>query len=156
MRRIIHPNRRLLRVALFTLLLAGAVVEGADLRVGSVATLAGTNAEVVVSGTVAGEATFGVTILVEIVPRVGNTGSVTFTPSPSVDITQAGDPWPGGTFSTFDTDSPGFSNSLNASVDDDGVFVCSSELIYSGPLSTFPFSASVEMWRSYCGKSPLK
>lgn len=144
MRIIIHRNRRLLRVALFTILLAGADVEGAELRVGSVAVLAGTNAEVVVSGTVAGEVTFGLTILVEIVPRVGSTGSVTFTPSPPVDIIQAGDPWPGGTFSAFDTDSPGFSDTLNGSVDEDGIFVCSSALTFSGPLTTFPFSASAD------------
>ena len=70
----------------------------AVLTVENTATQPGMTAQVIVSGDVAGESTYGVSILVEIVPRGGNAGTVTFTPATGpadVDIVQLVDPWPG-------------------------------------------------------------
>ncbi len=95
-----------------------------------------------VEGRVENESTYGLTILVEIVPIGGNRGSVVFTPSPPVDVTQLGDPWPGmGTFSPFDTDFKGLSPTLNGAVDDNGTFVPSA-FTYSGLIAGFPIAAS--------------
>ena len=91
----IRRSRRLVMFALPSILLASASLQGAELSVGNVTMLAGASDAVVVSGTVASEFTYGVTILVEILPRGGNIGSVTFTASPPPDIGQTGDPWPG-------------------------------------------------------------
>ncbi len=136
--------RKLLIVALPTLLLVGGRLDGAELSVSDVIMLAGTNTEVVVSGVVTDEITYGMTILVEILPRAGNIGSLVFTLSPPVDVVSAGDPWPGaGTFSPFDTDSPGFSDTLNGVVDDDGRFLCDTPVSFAGPLATFPVTASL-------------
>ncbi|MCH7925304.1 MAG: hypothetical protein IIC51_07195 [Planctomycetes bacterium] len=80
----------------------------------------GSTVTLTVSGDIAGESTFGVTILLEIVPAGGNTGTLEFTPALPIDITQLGDAWPGpGTFSAFDTD-PGGTNSvtLNGIIDE--------------------------------------
>jgi hypothetical protein len=119
-----------------------SAAQAADLSVGDVTMPPGATANVVVSGSIAGETTYGVTVLIEIVSRGGNTGTVTFTPAPPVDVSQAGDAWPAaGTFTPFDTDSPGFSATLNGSVDDDGVFL-GAAVSYTGPLSTFPVVAS--------------
>lgn len=141
----IHRHQRLLLVAMPILLAASARLEGAELSVGDVTMLAGTNADVVVSGTVTNEVTYGVTILVELESRVGNTGTVVFTLSPPLDIVPGVDPWPsGGAFSAFDTDSPAFSDTLNGSVDDDGNYVCTLALDFSDVLSTFPVTASAD------------
>lgn len=135
--------RKVLSFALPALFLTNTVLYGAELSVGDVTMLSGATADVVVSGTVANEITFGLTLIVEITPRVGNVGTVTFTSSPPIDIAQVGDSWPGaGTFSGFDTDSPGFSSTLNAAVDDDGRFLCDTPVSFSGALAKFPIIAS--------------
>jgi len=116
-------------------------VRGAELSVGSLTLAPGASAQVSVGGGISGEATFGVSILVELVPRPGNTGLVQFTSSPPVDIDQSGDPWPGaGTFTAFDTSKTG-SLTLNGSIDDDGVFV-PQPVTFAGALSSFPVMAS--------------
>lgn len=99
---------------------------------------------VTVSGDIVGESTFGYTILLEIVPRVGNTGSLEFTPALPVDIVQLGDPWPGaGTFSPFDTDPDGSdSPTLNGVIDDSGAGFA--PITYSGLLAGFPVAASTD------------
>lgn len=104
---------------------------------------AGRVAEIIVSGTCAGQETYGVNLFVELVARSGSAGTVTFTPAPPVDIEQRGDPWPlGGFFTEYDTNMAGFSESLNGSADDNGSFL-PVPLTYSGPMSTFPVIASV-------------
>jgi len=122
-------------------MLVVANAKGAELSVGNVAVIPGGTQSVVVSGDIAGESTFGLTITLEIVPRSGNVGTVTFTAAPPVDILQLGDPWPGqGMFSAFDTDLAG-SLLLNGSVDENGTYV-PGPVVFSGPLTAFPIVAS--------------
>lgn len=125
--------------------------EAADACVAPFATLSASSLEipfggsgsVVVSGAIDGFDTFGVTLFVELVPRAGSSGALTFTPAPPNDITQADDPWPGaGTFNAFDTDATG-SAVLNGSVDEDGSFV-PRPVSFSGPLASFPVVASAD------------
>ncbi|UCC32509.1 MAG: hypothetical protein JSU86_09540 [Phycisphaerales bacterium] len=134
-------NRNLMTGVVMAAMLVVANAEGAELSVGNVAVIPGDTQSVVVSGAIAGESTFGLTITLEIVPRSGNVGTVTFTAAPPVDILQLGDPWPGqGMFSTFDTDLAG-SLLLNGSVDDNGTYV-PGPVVFSGPLTAFPIVAS--------------
>ncbi len=131
---------RLGLVGLFFILRAGpASADVATLWVESITLSAGQRGEVVVWADTGGNPTFGVELLVQIVRRPDSTGLVVFTPSPPIDITQAGDPWPGaGKFTKFDTDAFIFSSTLNGAVDDDGRFVCGEVMDYSGPLVSFP------------------
>ena len=126
-----------------TFLLAGLLscgaIEAAQLSVGSVVMQPGVTDAVVVSGDIAGEMTFGVSLLVEIIPQAGVTGSVAFTTGE--DIGQSGDPWPGfGTFTPFDVSASG-SSALNGSVDDNGTFQ-NEATTFSGPLTSFPVIAT--------------
>ncbi len=136
--------RRLLTFSLLTTWLASSSL-AADLSIANVTLPPGTTTNVVVSGGVAAEATFGVTILVELVPRAGAIGTVEFTTATgpgNVDVMQVGDPWPGaGTFTPLDTDSSG-STLLNGSVDDNGTFVAGA-VTFTGALTQFPVVASV-------------
>lgn len=137
-------SRKVLTVMLLATLAGGATLRGAELSVGNVNMLAGDTASVIVSGDIAAESTFGVTIMVEIMTRVGNAGTVEFTSAPPVDIVQMGDPWPGlGTFSPFDTDPAGTNSpNLNGSVDDSGIGP--GVLTFSGTLAAFPVVASAD------------
>ncbi|RME40337.1 MAG: hypothetical protein D6788_03530, partial [Planctomycetota bacterium] len=124
-------------------LLAAGPLQAAELSVTSISLTPGGTGTVVVAGNIAGESTFGYTILVELVPRAGNTGTVTFTPAPPVDVTEINDPWPGaGTFSPFDTDSSG-SLTQNGAVSDNGTFVPGA-LTFTGDLAGFPVVASTD------------
>ena len=76
------------------LLAAANSALAADLSVGDLTMAPGNTATVVVSGSINGDLTYAVTIMLEIVPRGGNTGTVVFTPEPPVDIAYLGDPWP--------------------------------------------------------------
>lgn len=105
----------------------------------------GQTGQIVVSGTITNTDAFGVSILVEIVSRSGNLGSVVFTSAPPVDIKQLGHPWPEtGAFSPFDTNEPPFDGTLNATVHDDGRYLCDQPVSFSGPLSGFPVVASLD------------
>ncbi len=131
--------RRILAMGLVVAALGGRALIGAELSVANLAMTPASTAVVIVSGAVNNESTFGVEILVELVPRAGAIGTVTFTSAPPTDITQAGDPWPTfGTFSGLDTDVSG-SPLLNGSVDDSGANA--DFVTYSGPLSSFPVVA---------------
>lgn len=102
------------------LLLTPTALSAATLEVNNITMVQGTSGYVVVSGGIAGEATMGLTIRLQIVPQAATTGTVAFTPAPTVDIVQLqdGDPWPGvGTFSAYDTDLTQ-SPTLNGSIDD--------------------------------------
>jgi hypothetical protein len=106
-----------------------------------VSALPGEALGVVVSGEILGQSTFGVNVMVELVPRPGATGTVRFTPAPPTDITQLGDPWPEvGAFNPYDTD-VSFSELLNGSVDGDGLFV-PNQVWFSGPLAEYPLEIS--------------
>ena len=116
---------------------------GADLTIGSYVLSPASTETVVVSGDIAGESTFGVSIMVEIVPQAGTTGTVSFSPAPPTDITQLGDAWPGvGTFSTFDTDTT-TALTLNGCVDDNGTYIAGA-VTFSGELAGFPVVASAD------------
>jgi len=117
------------------------VAEGASLSVGSLAMPPGSTTILTISGEIVSEATYGVTILVELVPRPGAVGTLVFTVAPPADIDQAGDPWPGmGMFSAFDTDQTG-SATMNGMVDDNGTFLPGT-VSFSGPLLHSPLTAS--------------
>ena len=140
--------RALLGVLLFCMITGAHLAAGADLSVADLALPPGESGKLIVSGQIAGDATFGVTILLEIVPRDGSLGSVSFTPATGpgeVDIVQVGDPWPGvGSFTAFDTDpTPGGTGSplFNGSIDDNGTFL-PEPLTFTGPLAGFPIIAS--------------
>ena len=140
-----RPERNLCRAAILAaLLLTSAVgVKAAELSVTSLVMPPDSTTTLVVSGNITGESTYGLTILVEIVPRTDHTGTLEFTPEPPVDIVQLGDPWPGaGTFSPYDTGITG-SPLLNGSVDDDGTYI-PAPVTYSGVLSCFPIVASAD------------
>ena len=106
---------------------------------------AGRLSNIIVSGEIFDQETIGVTVMVELIARVGNSGTVEFTNAPPTDIMQWGDPWPnGGFFSPFDTDSLGlFSSFINGSVDDNGSLF-PSLTTYGGPLAGFPIVSSVD------------
>lgn len=147
--------------------------QGADLNVHSVNMFPNSFSDVVVSGTIKEQATFGVTLMVELVPRPGARGSVRFTPvrgsatvepasysidqkigtsgavlikearRSDVDVVQRDDPWP--VSGTFSAFDTDRTGSptLNGAVDDNGVFV-PSVLNYSGVLATFPVVSSAD------------
>lgn len=111
------------------------------LAVESVTAEPGEIVDVVVHGAINGEETFGVTIMLEILPREGSIGDVWFTLSPPSDIEQVGDPWVDvGVFSSYDTDLA-FSDYMNGTVDDDGNYI-PAPVWYEGPLSLFPIEVS--------------
>ena len=119
-----------------------AVADFASITVRSIAIKPGETAELVISGRVNSKSAFGVTVVAELVPRPGNTGTLVFTSSPPVDIVQLDDPWPElGTFTPFDTNALGFSPTVNASVDDNGNFLVE-PMSFAGPLVSFPIEAS--------------
>jgi len=124
-------------------LIAPALGQDASLTVSDISLEAGEPGVVVVFGAVNDQITFGVSILVELVPREGSVGVVEFTPAPPVDVHQLGDPWKdAGVYSAFDTNTAPFSATLNGYVDANGTFFCNEPLIYSGPLAGFPITAS--------------
>jgi hypothetical protein len=105
---------------------------------------AGGVGHIVVSGEIGGQETFGVTLMVELLPRSGNEGSMTFTLAPPVDVVQLGNPWPAeGEFLAFDTGSLAFSDTLNGSIDSDTRSLAS-PLVFSGVLTGFPVVASAD------------
>ena len=135
--------RKYLMVAVAFWLLGLATARAAELTVASVNMIQGTTANVVVSGSISDELTFGVTIKLEITPQPGAVGTVEFTSSPPADIVQLGDPWPDeGIFSPFDTDLS-FSSTLNGIVDDNGTLQ-PADTTFSAALASFPVAASLD------------
>jgi hypothetical protein len=138
-----YDTVRLGALALAALAAHATAVHAGGLAVVSRNATPGSGGAIVVTGQLSGESTFGVTVLVELVPRTGNVGTATFTTAPPTDIAQVGDPWPGfGTFSAFDSDLTG-SPSLNGAIDDNGTFVAQ-VTSFSGPLVEFPFITSAD------------
>lgn len=117
------------------------ILGAAALSVWDLSVPAGRTQAVVVSGTISDRSTFGVKIMAELLARPGNTGTVTFTEAPPVDILQVGDPWPTvGAFAPFDTDLSS-SPDRNGSIDENGTWV-PEPVTFSGPLTVFPVVTS--------------
>ena len=124
-----------------TLGTADVTIGAASLQAVDMTMPAGRTAEALVRGSIIGLSTFSLTVLLELVPREGALGTVTFTETTG-DIVQRGDPWPeGGRFDAFDTDAPAFSITLNGSFHDDGSFL-GDPVTFSGPLTGFGVIAS--------------
>ncbi len=143
------PNAGVTMLAYWAAVLAvwsanSAPSNAAELSVSRIAMPPNSTTSLVVSGTIDNESTFGVTILLEIIPRFNARGLVIFTPATGGqinDIIQVGDAWPAaGGFTPFDTDLSG-SFFLNGSIDDNGVFL-PQPLTYTGPLTQFGILAS--------------
>ena len=145
---------------------------GAELVVSDLAIRPGFVSGVIVSGAIENEATFGVTVRLELVPRSGSVGTVVFSqvvpgggfepagtftesanhgpdragviPSPSTeeDVESLGDPWPQNGTLTFFDTDKTGSATLNGVVTDNGTYVPSS-IRFSGELAGFPVAASV-------------
>ncbi len=143
----------------------------AEMSVGDVRMRANRTAGVVVSGSIDGESTFGWTIMLELTPREGNRGTVTFTleaaghpgkrPSvvvvknargvdavrleqvhrEGVDIIQLSDVWPDIGNFTGYDTLQAGSDTLNGAVDENGTFL-PAPVTFSGALASFPVLAS--------------
>jgi len=126
---------------------------------------------VIVSGALEDESTYGVTIMVELIPRPGNKGTLEFTRAvgklaaqpkqvsvhrsagrpdevrisqahrPDMDIVQLGDPWPQHGTFTPFDTDESHSVTLNGVVDDNGTFT-GEPTTFSGALAAFPVKAS--------------
>ncbi len=132
-------SKRFLGILMVTLAAVGTS-EAAEMSVSSLLMPPGSTVTLEINGDIAGESTFGLTVMVELVPQVGAVGTLEFTAEPPVDIIQLGDPWPGaGTFSAFDTLGTG-SLVLNGAVDDNGTFL-SGPVTFSGAIVGLPVFA---------------
>ena len=150
-----------------------SATRAAELSVSDLKLRPGATGAVIVSGRVADEATIGVTIMLELRPRAGAAGSLTFTPVQSqaakgrptvsvtqrlgqpaliqvkqavngeVDIAQIDDPWPDR--GTFSPLDTDLTGAvgLNGAVDDNGTFVPET-LTFAGDLASFPVRATPE------------
>jgi len=117
------------------------VASEAVLSVSDVTMVAGRNATAVASGEIVDEDTFGVTVLLKLVPRAGAIGTVEFTPAPPPDIFQIGDPWPSaGAYTVYDTDNAP-SAVFNGFIDDNGTQVHEPST-FVGEVAGFPIVAS--------------
>jgi hypothetical protein len=166
-----HPRAGVAVALLAAVSASGARVRAAELSAADVAVKPGHVTEVVVSGSIHGESTFGLTVLVELVPREGSVGRVVFTPQevstfaePEVftseagpfaeasvyvqetkasqgDIQQRGDVWP--EIGSFSAFDTARSGSgdLNGVVDDNGTFLPEHTRFF-GPLASMPVIAS--------------
>ena len=163
--------RTLFLVGLLGLLMSTQSLVAAELSVGDLKIRPHGQGQVVVSGKIDGELTYGVTIMVELVPHPGSRGTVEFTPAvaevptqrPSfsvqrsagkadavrvakpqradVDIVQLGDPWPDQGSFTPFDTDVTESPTLNGTVEDNGTFI-GAPVTFSGVLSTFPVHTS--------------
>ena len=160
-------------VGLLAWLLSGPGVTAAELSAADLKIRPNGDGKLIISGAIEGESTFGVTIMVELIPRPKNTGRVEFTPvnaelpaqrgsisvrrrlghldevrvakpvRPDVDIVQLGDPWPDQGTFTVFDTDKTNSRTLNGTVDDNGIFV-GSPVTFSGALSALPVRASAD------------
>ena len=164
-----------------TLLLAGSLgwlmplqtLTAAELSVADLKIRPHGQGELIVSGVIDGESTYGVTIMLELVPHSGSVGTVEFTPSVAppraqrrslsvhrspgkadeirvakpqrsdVDIVQVGDSWPDQGSFTPFDTDATKSVTLNGVVDDNGTFIAA-PVAFSGALSVFPVKASAD------------
>ena len=120
------------------------VLSEASLSVADVTLPAGRVGEIIVSGEINAKESNGVIITLELAPRDGAAGMVTFTLAPPPDVFQIDrPPWANqGMFTPYDTDVTG-SLMLNGSSGDNALYV-PEEVTYSGPLSGFPVQAQAD------------
>lgn len=121
-------------------------VETAVLTVFDLTFPAGRTGALIVSGEIVGEA-FGVTVALELRPRSGAVGAMTFTTPTGpgdTDIVLLNDPWPGGggTFQEFEADLTG-SVMKNGAVMDNGTVV-TEPVVFSLSLVSFGVEAAVD------------
>ena len=158
-------------IGLGGVLLLGSNLPAAELSVADLKIRPHGQGQVVVSGTIDGESTFGVTVMVELTARPESTGTLEFTPvlapvpaqrksfsvhrrpgrleevrvaevrRPEVDIVQRGDPWPDQGTFSAFDTDNTGAPTLNGAVDDNGTFVAE-PVSFSGTLSVFPVRAS--------------
>lgn len=163
--------RSSLRMAAAAILLSTPFGSAAELSVGNVLIRPNGQGRIVVSGSIDNEPTFGVTIMLELVPRAGSIGSVEFTPvrtaiptqrgsvsihangerpdevrvirqsASDVDVAQLGDPWPDQGTFTPFDTDQSSSPTLNGAVDDNGTFIAA-PVVFNGTLSIHPISVS--------------
>jgi len=163
--------RGLLVVAAVFASLSGA--RAAEMSVGDLRLKPGTSTEVVVSGRIADESTFGWSVMLRLVPREGARGSLEFTPvpygrpvqrptvavlepagkpasirlthrhPPELDIRQVQDVWPDQGSFTPFDTQRSGSSALNGAVDDNGTFL-DAPVTFSGVLAAFPVRSSAE------------
>ncbi|UCE61634.1 MAG: hypothetical protein JSU63_07775 [Phycisphaerales bacterium] len=125
------------------ILLMAVVAPAAELSVSSIDMSPGTIASIIASGSISGDSTYAVTIMLELKPQAGNVGQVEFTPEPPMDIIQLEHPWPtDGTFEAFDTLRT-FSIARNGSIHDNRTLV-PAPTTFAGDLSEFPVRASAD------------
>lgn len=154
-------------------LLSWSGVEAAELSVGDLKMQPSGTAKAVVSGKIDGECTFGWSVMLELVPRKGNTGTVTFTtvpsglpekrapfvvrenpghlatvrleqiPEPEDDIEQVVDVWANAGTFTPFDTQRTGSVTLNGAVDENGTFV-GAPVTFAGVLARFPIVASAD------------
>lgn len=147
--------------------------QGAELSVAEITMRPDSAGHLVVSGQIDGEATFGWNVMLELIPRTGSRGTLTFTPEPvpapqqrptftirsapgraetvqidraqhlGVDVAAVGDVWPDGGTFTAFDTQRSGSNALNGAVDDNGTFI-TQPVIYSGLLAVFPVIAGAD------------
>ena len=158
-------------LAAVVVLNGASTLRASELSVGNTAVRPGNSGLVIVSGSIEMESTYGVTVMVELVPRPGITGKLEFTTvrvnapigrgrvlletrsgregqvhvsapvRADVDVLQSGDAWPDQGSFTAYDTDRTGSPALNGSVDDNGSFV-PSMVSYGGPISAFPIRAS--------------
>lgn len=153
--------------------LSAAPAFAAELSLGNVRVRPNGEGRIVVSGSIENEATFGVTIRIELVPRAGSVGTVEFTPieagvparggsvsihektdnhaevrvnsasASDMDVEQLGDPWPNQGSFSPFDTDRSGSPRLNGVVNDNGTFI-PSVVQFSGALSAHPIRASAD------------
>ncbi len=159
------------RTAAVAVLLASSYCAAAELSAGNIMVRPNGKGRIVVSGSIDNESTFGVTIMLELVPRPGNVGTVEFTPvltptpqrrgsvsihpktdrpdevrvsraaASDVDVAEIGDPWPDQ--GTFSPFDTDRTDSatLNGVISDNGTFIAS-PVAFQGSLSVHPIRVS--------------
>lgn len=159
------------RTAAVVVLLAAPYCAAAELSVGNVMVRPNGKGRIVVSGSIDNESTFGVTIMLELVPRPGSVGQVEFTPvltapferrgavsihamtdrpdevrvsrtvASDVDVAEIGDPWPDQ--GTFSAFDTNRTDTatLNGVISDNGTFIAS-PVAFQGSLSVHPIRVS--------------
>ena len=173
----IRRNRRAIarpwtrRTAAVVILLASSYCAAAELSVGNIMVRPNGNGRIAVSGSIDNESTFGVTIMLELLPRPGSVGTVEFTPvrtaapqrrgsvfilamtdrpdevrvtrtaAADVDIAEIGDPWPDQGNFSPFDTDETKSPTLNGVMSDNGTFMAA-PVAFQGTLSVHPIRVS--------------
>lgn len=119
-------------------------VRAAEISVTNLSVIQGGTADLIVSGLIGPtELTAGYTIVLDLVPQIGATGNVTFTPAATTadeDITEILDPFGGGTFDSLDTNDT-LSLLRNGATKSNTSGGTPESITFSGQLAAFPVVA---------------